>query len=45
MMHAIAKFIYFKLMGWTLIGDFPDVKKCVMIVVSHTSYSDFVLGL
>ncbi|WP_165748143.1 1-acyl-sn-glycerol-3-phosphate acyltransferase [Cellulophaga sp. Z1A5H] len=44
-MHAIAKFIYFKLMGWTLVGDFPDVKKCVMIVVSHTSYSDFFLGL
>jgi 1-acyl-sn-glycerol-3-phosphate acyltransferase len=44
-MHAIAKFIYFKIMGWTLVGDFPDVKKCVMIVVSHTSYSDFFLGL
>ncbi len=44
-MHAIAKFIYFKIMGWKLIGDFPDVKKCVIIVVSHTSYSDLFLGL
>jgi 1-acyl-sn-glycerol-3-phosphate acyltransferase len=45
MIQAIARFIYFKLMGWKLVGDFPNVKKCVMIVVSHTSYSDFFLGL
>jgi 1-acyl-sn-glycerol-3-phosphate acyltransferase len=44
-MHKIAKFIYFKIMKWKLVGDFPEVDKCVMIVVSHTSYADFFLGL
>jgi len=45
MIQAIAKFIYFKIMKWKLVGDFPEVDKCVMIVVSHTSYADFFLGL
>lgn len=44
-MHALAKFIYFKILGWKLIGTFPDVDKCVVIVVPHTSWVDFFLGL
>lgn len=44
-MQKIAKFIYFKIIKWKLVGDFPEVDKCVMIVVSHTSYVDFFLGL
>jgi 1-acyl-sn-glycerol-3-phosphate acyltransferase len=44
-MQKIAKFIYFKIIKWKLVGDFPKVDKCVMIVVSHTSYVDFFLGL
>lgn len=45
-MQQLAKFIYFKLMGWTLVGDFPAaVKKCVVIVAPHTSWVDFFLGL
>ncbi|AKA33978.1 1-acyl-sn-glycerol-3-phosphate acyltransferase [Flagellimonas lutaonensis] len=44
-MHSIAKFIYFKLMGWKLVGTFPDVDKCVVIVVPHTHWLDFFLGL
>ncbi|MFD0797117.1 1-acyl-sn-glycerol-3-phosphate acyltransferase [Maribacter chungangensis] len=45
-MHRIAKFIYFNLLKWSLVGDFPsDVKKCVIIVVPHTSWWDFILGL
>lgn len=44
-MHVLARFIYFKLLGWQLIGKFPDVKKCVVIVVPHTSWMDFFLGL
>ncbi len=44
-MHAIAKFIYFKLMGWKLIGSFPDLNKCIVAVVPHTSWVDFFLGL
>ncbi len=44
-MHTLAKFIYFKIMGWKLIGSFPKVDKCVVIVVPHTSWVDFFLGL
>lgn len=45
-MHAIAKFIYFKLMGWKIQGDFPlHLKKCVVAVVPHTSWHDFYIGI
>ncbi|WP_340076459.1 1-acyl-sn-glycerol-3-phosphate acyltransferase [Leptobacterium sp. I13] len=32
-------------MKWKLTGDFPNLKKCVIIVVPHTSWHDFYLGL
>ena len=44
-MHQIAKFIFYKLMGWKLIGNFPKIDKCVVIVAPHTSNLDFFLGL
>ena len=44
-MNSIARFIYFKLMGWKLIGTFPKIDKCVVAVVPHTSWVDFFLGL
>mgnify|MGYP003633143730 FL=1 len=44
-MHTLAKFIYFKILGWKLVGTFPQVDKCVVIVVPHTSWVDFFLGL
>lgn len=44
-MHILAKFMYFKLMGWKLIGEFPQLDKCVVIVAPHTSWADFFLGL
>lgn len=44
-MHTIAKFIYYKLFGWKTVGDFPQVDKCVIAVVPHTSWVDFFLGL
>lgn len=44
-MRTLASFIYFRLMGWKLIGDFPDVSKCVVIVAPHTSWVDFLVGL
>lgn len=45
MLQSIAKFIYFKIMGWKLIGDFPKLDKCIFIVIPHTSYADFFLGV
>lgn len=44
-MRVLSKFIFFRLMGWKLIGPFPKVEKCVVIVVPHTSWVDFFLGL
>ncbi len=33
-------------MGWKIVGTIsPEIKKCVMIVVPHTSWHDFYLGL
>lgn len=32
-------------MGWKLVGIFPKIDKCVVIVVPHTSWVDFFLGL
>lgn len=45
-MHKLAKFIYFKLMGWKVDGEFPNhIKKCVVPVVPHTSWHDFYIGI
>ena len=44
-MHTIAKFIFFKLMGWRLEGELPALKKCIIIVIPHTHWQDFTLGL
>ncbi len=34
-------------MGWKIIGDFKGktIKKCVIVVVPHTSWHDFYIGL
>lgn len=32
-------------MGWRLEGSFPNVDKCVVIVIPHTHWKDFTLGL
>ncbi|PIP54180.1 MAG: acyltransferase [Bacteroidetes bacterium CG23_combo_of_CG06-09_8_20_14_all_32_9] len=33
-----------KLLGWKLIGTFPDNKKLLIIAAPHTSIQDFVMG-
>ncbi|MET1260487.1 1-acyl-sn-glycerol-3-phosphate acyltransferase [Flagellimonas sp. DF-77] len=45
MIHQFSKFIFYKLMRWQLIGRFPELKQCVVIVVPHTHWLDFPLGL
>ena len=43
---GITKFIFEKLMGWKIEGSFDStIKKAVIIVVPHTSWHDFYLGL
>jgi 1-acyl-sn-glycerol-3-phosphate acyltransferase len=45
-MQLLAKFIYFKILGWDINGNFPShLDKFVIIVVPHTSWWDFLLGL
>lgn len=44
-MKWLSRLIYFKMMGWKLTGNFPDLKKYVLIVVPHTSWHDFYIGL
>ncbi|EKT4497743.1 1-acyl-sn-glycerol-3-phosphate acyltransferase [Flavobacterium psychrophilum] len=46
MKRTIYKLIFFKLMGWKIKGFIaPEIKKCVMITVPHTSNHDFYLGI
>ncbi|TSE05759.1 acyltransferase [Aquimarina algiphila] len=46
-MRRLSSFIYYKIMGWKYIGDFSadTIKKCIVIVVPHTSWHDFYIGL
>ena len=48
-MRWLAKFIYFKLLGWKLVGNTnfskDTVKKAVIIAVPHTSWYDFAISL
>ncbi len=48
-MRWLAKFIYFKLLGWRTTGNTSfskdALKKVVIIAVPHTSWHDFYIGL
>ena len=45
-MNWLARFIFFKLLGWKCEGKAPvHLLKAVFIVVPHTSWHDFYLGL
>lgn len=46
MKQRLYKFMLFRLFGWKFVGTFDDsIKKCVFIVIPHTSNLDFFLGL
>ncbi|WP_104735898.1 1-acyl-sn-glycerol-3-phosphate acyltransferase [Hanstruepera ponticola] len=48
-MRWLAKFIYFKVLGWKVVGNTnmskDTVKKAVLIAVPHTSWHDFYIGV
>lgn len=45
-MQKISKFIFKKILGWKLVGDFPKhLKKYVIIVAPHTSWKDFPIAI
>jgi 1-acyl-sn-glycerol-3-phosphate acyltransferase len=46
MKKQIYKLIFFRLMGWKIEGSIDSsIKKCVMMVMPHTSAHDFYLGI
>jgi len=48
-MRSIAKFIYFKLLRWQVVGNttmsIDEVKKAIIIAAPHTSWHDFYIGV
>ena len=43
---GFSKLIFYKLMGWEIKGNFDrNIKKAVIIVVPHTSWHDFYIGV
>jgi 1-acyl-sn-glycerol-3-phosphate acyltransferase len=46
MKKQIYSWIFFRLMGWKIVGSIDlNIKKCVMMVMPHTSAHDFYLGI
>jgi 1-acyl-sn-glycerol-3-phosphate acyltransferase len=46
MKKKLYQFIFFKLLGWKIIGSLdPAIKKSVLMVMPHTSNFDFFIGL
>ncbi|TXG35984.1 1-acyl-sn-glycerol-3-phosphate acyltransferase [Seonamhaeicola maritimus] len=48
-MQWLAKLIYFKLLGWKVVGNITlskeKIKKAVIIAAPHTSWHDFYIGV
>jgi 1-acyl-sn-glycerol-3-phosphate acyltransferase len=48
-MQWLAKFIYFKLLGWRVVGNTNfsknTINKAIIIAVPHTSWHDFYIGV
>lgn len=48
-MQWLAKFIYFKILGWQVKGNTTfsknNIKKAIIIVAPHTSWHDFYIGV
>ena len=45
-MQKLSKFIFTRILGWKLVGDFPKhLKKYVVIAAPHTSWKDFPIAI
>lgn len=43
---GVTKFVFNKLLGWRIAGRIdPSIKKAVIIVIPHTSWHDFYIGV
>jgi len=46
MKKRIYEWLFFRIMGWKISGDFdPKIQKSVLMVLPHTSWHDFYIGL
>ncbi len=46
MKKGLYKFIFYRIMGWKIVGAIdPNIQKCVLMVMPHTSWHDFYLGI
>ncbi len=45
MKRSLARLIFFKLMGWSISGEYPNVSKLIVAVVPHSSYFDFIVAV
>ena len=45
MKRSLARLIFFKLMGWSIRGEYPNVPKLIVAVVPHSSYFDFIVAV
>lgn len=43
-MKSISKFIFNKIMGWSIPNEVPNPDKCIIAVAPHTSNWDFIIG-
>jgi len=43
-MTTLSGYILTKVLGWKINGEFPDIKKSIIIFAPHTSYYDAVYG-
>ena len=44
-MRKLYTWVFEKILGWKLIGNFPVLDKYIIIVVPHTSWHDFYMGV
>nr|WP_299345142.1 1-acyl-sn-glycerol-3-phosphate acyltransferase [Allomuricauda sp.] len=44
-MTWFSRFLYFKIFKWKMVGSFPKLDQCVVVVIPHTHWIDFFLGL
>jgi len=43
-MKTLSGYILTKILGWKIEGEFPDIKKSIIIFAPHTSYYDALYG-
>ncbi len=46
MKKSFYKFVFLRLMGWKIKGSIDqNIKKCILMVIPHTSWHDFYVGI